>query len=61
MGLPQVELETDNLGLKAQSQLRWEIPYNQDVNSGDMIGFSKHALLMLPQIAAEACGTTNIC
>ncbi|KAI0730887.1 alcohol oxidase [Earliella scabrosa] len=40
VGLPQVELETDNLGLKAQSQLRWEIPYNQDVNSGDMIGFS---------------------
>ncbi|EJF64358.1 alcohol oxidase [Dichomitus squalens] len=39
-GLPEVTLATDNIGLQAQQQLSAEFAYNQDVNSGNMIGFS---------------------
>nr|VWO96845.1 Alcohol oxidase [Ganoderma boninense] len=39
-GLPQVSLAIDQLGLNAQQELSSEFKYNQDVNSGDMIGFS---------------------
>ncbi|PIL30033.1 hypothetical protein GSI_07945 [Ganoderma sinense ZZ0214-1] len=39
-GLPQVSLAIDQLGLDAQQELSSEFKYNQDVNSGDMIGFS---------------------
>ena len=39
-GLPQVSLAIDQIGLNAQQELSSEFKYNQDVNSGDMIGFS---------------------
>ncbi|KAM5536369.1 hypothetical protein V8D89_009967 [Ganoderma adspersum] len=39
-GLPQVSLAIDQVGLNAQQELSSEFKYNQDVNSGDMIGFS---------------------
>ncbi|RPD64064.1 alcohol oxidase [Lentinus tigrinus ALCF2SS1-7] len=39
-GLPQVSLPIDQIALNAQQELSSEFPFNQDVNSGDMIGFS---------------------
>ena len=42
-GLPQVTLAIDDIGLKAQEELSDEFAFNQDVNSGDMIGFSASA------------------
>ncbi|TBU34310.1 aryl-alcohol-oxidase from pleurotus Eryingii [Dichomitus squalens] len=39
-GLPQVSLPIDQIGLNAQQELSSEFKYNQDVNSGNMIGFS---------------------
>lgn len=40
-GLPQVHLALDDILLEAQQEVADEFPYNQDVNSGDMIGFSE--------------------
>ena len=40
-GLPQVHLALDDLLLDAQEELSTEFPFNRDVNSGDMIGFSE--------------------
>ena len=38
--LPQVELAIDDIALEAQQELSSEFKFNQDVNAGDMIGFS---------------------
>ena len=40
VGLPQVSLPIDQIALNAQQELSDEFKYNQDVNSGDMIGMS---------------------
>ena len=40
VGLPQVSLPIDQLALNAQQELSSEFKYNQDLNSGDMIGMS---------------------
>ena len=40
-GLPQVSLAIDSIALQAQEELSDEFAFNQDVNSGDMIGFSE--------------------
>ncbi|KAI0716165.1 aryl-alcohol-oxidase from pleurotus Eryingii [Cerioporus squamosus] len=39
-GLPQVTLPIDQLALDAQQELSSEFKFNQDLNSGDMIGMS---------------------
>ena len=46
VGLPQVSLPLDSLLLEAQQDLSSEFPFNHDVNSGDMIGFSKYSSVL---------------
>lgn len=53
-GLPQVELAIDDIAANAQKELSSEFKYNQDVNSGDMIGFSAHLLHSALYIFAHA-------
>lgn len=55
--LPTVGLPTDEIGLQAQQQLAQDFPYNPDLNSGDMIGFSKHS--SSHALTPTACGRTN--
>ena len=53
-GLPQVSLPIDEIGLRAQQELESEFGFNQDVNSGDMIGFSESRSL-LSRFLARGC------